>query len=176
MLWNSDTPWLPNNKQTAEARLQSLKRKLKRDENFHRKYREFMENLIQKGYARKMTEEKALRRSQRTWSLPHHGVFHPQKQGKIRVVFDASLHDGVSVNNQLLQGPGLTNNLLGILPRFREYPIALAADIEGMFNQVKVPPEDSDALRFLWWEDSDLEKLLEFQMTTHIFGATDSPS
>ena len=177
MLWKSDTPWLPNNRQTAEARLQSLKRKLKRDENIHRKYREFMENLIQKGYARKMTEEEALRRSQRTWYLPHHGVFHPQKQGKIRVVFDvASLHNGVSLNNQLLQGPDLTNNLLGILLRFRQYPKALVADIEGMFNQVKVPPEDSDALRLLWWEDSDLEKLSEFQMTTHSFGATDSPS
>ena len=110
MLWKSDTPWLPNNKQTVEARLQSLKRKLKRDENFHRKYRELMENLIQKGYARKMTEEEMVRRSQRTWYLPHHGVFHPQKQGKIRVVFDAaSLHDGVSLNNQLLQGPGKVN-------------------------------------------------------------------
>ena len=50
------------------------------------------------------------------------------------------------------------------------------ADVEGMFNQVKVPPEDSDALRFLWWEYSDLERPSEFQMTTHIFGATDSPS
>ena len=37
MLWKSDTPWRSNNKQTAEARLQSLKRKLKRDENFYRK-------------------------------------------------------------------------------------------------------------------------------------------
>ena len=75
-----------------------------------------------------MTEEEALRRSQRTWYLPHHVVFHPQKQGKIRVVFDAaSLHDGVSLNNQLLQGPDLTNNLLGILLRFRKYPIALVA-------------------------------------------------
>ena len=56
-----------------------------------------MENLIQKGYARKITEEEAVHRSRRTWYLPHHGVFHPQKQGKIRVVFDAaSLHDGVS--------------------------------------------------------------------------------
>ena len=136
-----------------------------------------MENLIQKGYARKMTEEEAVRRSQRTWYLPHHAVFPPQKQGKTRVVFDAaSLRDGVSLNNQLLQGADLTNNLLGILLRFRQYPIALVADTEGMFNQVKVPPEDSDALRFLWWEDSDLEKLSEFQMTTHIFGATDSPS
>ena len=53
MLWKSDIPWLPNNKQTIKARLQSLKRKLKRDENFHRKYREFMENLFQKGYARR---------------------------------------------------------------------------------------------------------------------------
>ena len=79
-----------------------------------------MENLIQKGYARKMTEEEAVHRSQRKWYLPHHCVFHPQKQGKIRVVFDAtSLHDGVSLNNQLLQGPDLTNNLLGILLRFR---------------------------------------------------------
>ena len=101
----------------------------------------------------------------------------PPKAGQIRVVFDAaSWHDGVSLDNQLLQGPDLTNNLLGILLRFRQYPIALVADIEGMFNQVKVPPEDSDALRFLWWEDSDLERLSEFQMTTHIFGATDSPS
>ena len=113
-------------------------------------YREFMENLIQKGYGRKMTEEEAVRRSQRAWYLLHYGVFHPQKQGKIRVVFDAtSLHDGVSLNNQFVQGPDLTNNLLGILLRFREYRIALVADIEGMFNQVKVPPEDSDALRFL---------------------------
>ena len=177
MLWKSDTPWLPNNKQTAEARLQSLKRKFKRDENFHRKYREFMENRIEKGYARKMTEGEAMRRSQRTWYWPHHGVFHSQKQGKIRVVFDAaSWHDGVSLNNQLLQGPDLTNNLLGILLRFRQYPIALVADIGGMFNQVKVPPEDSDALRFLWWEDSDLERPSEFQKTSHIFGATDSPS
>ena len=102
-----------------------------------------MENLIQKGYARKMTEEEAVCRSQRTWYLPHHDVFHPQKHGKIRVVFDAaSLHDGVSLYNQLLQGPDLTNNLLGILLRFRQYPIALAADIEGMFNEVKVPPDE----------------------------------
>ena len=96
--------------------MKGLKRKLKRDENFHSKYREFMESLIQKGYARKVTEEEASRRSQRAWYLPHHGRFHPPRQGKIHVVFDtASLHYGVSLSNQLLQGPDLTNSLLGIL-------------------------------------------------------------
>ena len=39
-----------------------------------------------------------------------------------------------------------------------------------------VPPEDSNALRFLWLVDSDLERPSEFQMTSHIFGATDSPN
>jgi len=48
ILWKSTTPWLPKNKQMAKAKLQSLKRKLQREETFHRKYREFMENLHQK--------------------------------------------------------------------------------------------------------------------------------
>ena len=45
----------------AEARLQSLKRKLKRDENFDWKYRDFMDNLVSKGYARKLTAKEAER-------------------------------------------------------------------------------------------------------------------
>jgi len=45
-----------------------------------------------------------------------------------------------------------------------------------MFNQVKVHPEESDAMRFLWWEHDDLERPSEFQITSHIFDAKDSPS
>jgi len=177
MLWKSEDPWLPDNRQMAEARLQSLKGKLERDENFHRKYRDFMSNLVSKGYARKLTAEEAERRGRKTWYLPHHGVFHPQKNDKTRAVFDgAALHDGLSLNNQLHQGPDLTNSLLGVLLSFRHDPVALVAEIEGTLNQAKVSPEDADALRFLWWEDSNLEQPSQFQMTSHIFGATDSPS
>ena len=132
MLWTNEDPWLPDNRRMVEVRLQSLKRKLKRSENFHRKYRDFMDNLVSKGYARKLTAKEAERRSRKTWYLPHHGVFHPQKKDKICVVFDApALHDGVSLNSQLPQGPDLTNSLLGVLLRFRQDPIALVADIEG---------------------------------------------
>ena len=41
---------------------------------------------------------------------------------------------------------------------------------------MKVPQEDSDALRFLWWENNDLESPSEFPMTSHIFAANDSLS
>ena len=92
-----------------------------------------MKNLLTKGYARKLNNEDVERHTRKTWYLPHHGVFHPQKPDKVRVVFDAAaLHEGVSLNSQLLQGPDLTNNLLGVILRFREEPVTIAADIEAM--------------------------------------------
>ena len=80
MLWTNEDPWLPDNRRMAEVRLQSLKRKLNRGENFHRTYRDFMDNLVSKGYARKLTAKEAERRSRKTWYLPHHGVFTPKRK------------------------------------------------------------------------------------------------
>ena len=112
------------------------------------------------------------------WYLPHHPVFHPQKPGKARVVFDcAAKFKGTSLNDQLLQGPDLTNGLLGVIIRFRQEPVAMVADVEGMFHQVRVAPDDCNALRFLWWPNDDLSKEpVDYQMLVHLFGATSSPS
>ena len=59
--------------------------------------------------------------------------------------------------------------------RFREENVALVEDIESMFHQVKVRPEDQDSLRFLWWSGSIDEAPQEYAMTVHIFEATGSP-
>ena len=62
MLWKSHNPWLPDNREMAKAILQSLKRKRKRDENFHGKDRDFIYNLFSKGFARKLSVEEVNRR------------------------------------------------------------------------------------------------------------------
>jgi hypothetical protein len=94
----------------------------------------------------------------------------------VRVVFDAaSTFNDTSLNDQLLQGPDLMNNLVGVLIRFRQFAVALIADIEAMFHQVKVQPEDCDALRFLLWNDDCQKPLEEYKMLVHIFGAKSSP-
>ncbi|PFX26877.1 hypothetical protein AWC38_SpisGene8468 [Stylophora pistillata] len=50
-------------------------------------------------------------------------------------------------------------------------------DVESMFHQVTVPPEQYDYLRFLWWPDGNLEaELQEYRMVVHLFGAASSPS
>ena len=84
---------------------------------------------------------------------------------------------GTSLKDQPLNGPDLTNSLVGVLLRFRQESIAMMSDVEQMFHQVLVDPKDQDAFRFLWWPKGDLKaKAEEFQMLVHLFGATSSPS
>ena len=96
---------------------------------------------VNRGYARKLTPEKAARKRRITWYLPHHPVFNVNKPNKSRVVFDvAARFNGVSLIDQVYQGPDLANGLIGVLIRFREEEIAFTAGLEAMFHQVKVLP------------------------------------
>ena len=176
--WHRDPPDLPNNKRMAERRLHSLKSRLKKDDKLLEKYKVTMEDYITKGHAEKLPEKELEKDDRPVWYLPHHPVTHPMKPEKVRVVFDcAAQHGGTSLNQQLLQGPDLANLLVGVLIRFRQEPIALVADIESMFHQIRVDLKDCDVLRFLWWENANLEdEPTEHRMVKHVFGATSSPS
>ena len=60
---------------------------------------------------------------------------------------------------------------------FRQEPVAMVSDVEGMFHQVQAAPDDCNALRFLWWPNDDLSKKpVDYQMLEHLFRATSSPS
>ena len=168
---------LPNNRTLASSRLERLKQRLKRDTKYREHYEAFMKEMIDKGQAERVPDEDLLLSNGRVWYIPHHGVYHPQKPDKIRIVFDASEEfKGESLNRHLLQGPDLTNSLNGVLCRFRKEPIAFTCDIEGMFHQVYVSPDHRNLLRFLWWSDGNIDsKPTEFRMTVHLFGATLSP-
>ena len=165
----------PFNKSQAELRAQFLKRKLLKNPQFYEEYRNFITQMLVNGYAEKAEEVKG--RDGKTWFIPHHGVYHKDKN-KLRVVFDCSArYQGICLNDYLYQGPDLTNTLIGVLLRFRQGPIAIQGDIESMFYQIQVPAKDRDLLRFLWWEDGQLDKnLVEYRMCVYLFGAVCSPS
>lgn len=79
-------------------------------------YVAFMGKLLENDHAEVAP---GLREDEECWYLPSFAVFHPQKPGHIRVVFDSSAqHSGISLNNVLLTGPDLNNSLLGVLMRF----------------------------------------------------------
>ena len=171
-------PELPNNRWVAEQRLESLRRKLSKDDALFTKYKDGIADLLQKGYCEEVKEEDSLPEDAAQWYLPHHPVFHAMKPGKVRIVFDcASKFAGVSLNDVVHQGPDLTNKLIGVLLRFRQEPVAMMADIEAMFHQVRVPESDRDVLRFLWWPSGDMTAQPKiYRMCVHLFGGTWSPS
>ena len=87
------------------------------------------------------------------------------------------LNTGYVFEQGTVTGAGLTISLVGVLTRFREGPVTMMVDIEAMFHQVRVQPEDCDALRFLWWPDGDLSRdPEEYQMMVHLFRGVSSPT
>ena len=175
-LRNDSVP-LPNNRSLAVQRLKGLEKRFTASDTFKRKYTEFVEDLFVRGYSSQVPEEELLRSDGMVWYFPHHGVIHPRKD-KLRVVLDASARfAGTSLNNCLLSGPDLSSSLVGVLNRFRQERVAFMSDLECMFYQVKVPNDQRDLLRFLWWTNGDVERgVVECRMHAHIFGATSSPA
>ena len=54
------------------------------------KYKETVNQYIEKGHATKLTNGTASQSSDITNYIPHHAVTNPNKSGKIRVVFNAA--------------------------------------------------------------------------------------
>ncbi|XP_041484991.1 uncharacterized protein LOC121431537 isoform X2 [Lytechinus variegatus] len=172
--FKSDQVQVPNNRHLAVKRWNQLNARFRKSPQFLADYKDFMKEVINSCAEKAPTEYT----EGRVNYVPHTGVYHPKKPGKIRVVFDCSAkYQGISLNDNLLQGPDMTNGLLGVLCRFRQEDVAVMADIKSMFHQFYVPAEDRDMLRFLWWEDGDSTKqVIEYRMMVHLFGAASSPS
>ena len=154
--WRYDPRLFPNNLPLATSRLLPLKRRLEHDHNFYEHYTKTVQDYIDKGFARYLSEDELM---QQGWYIPHQGVTNVNKPGKVHVVFDCSAKfNGVSLNDALLHGPDMTNNLVGVLTRFRQERICIISDIEAMFHQVLVTKDNQNYLRFLWWKNGDLTK------------------
>ena len=165
-------PWkdgvdFPNSYGLAVSRLGSLKRSLIKKGLLER-YDDEISKLLEKGYA-EVVPASQFGDSSNIWYLPHHAVISDKRPDKLRVVFDcAAKYHGQSLNDKCLQGPDLNNKLINVLLRFRRHKVAVSSDIESMYYQVKVPLEQRDCLRFLWFDRSG--DIVVYRMTSHVFG------
>ena len=147
-------PWKPekkleNNYFSAVHQLISLRKRLQKDPIFNQKYNQTLQTNLDKNFVKPVEMQEPPPQS--IWYLPHHPVTNPNKLEKEkRVENAASKFCGESLHSNLLTGPDLLNNLGGVLLRFREHPVAVLSDIEGMFMQIAVRQKDQSALRFLW--------------------------
>ena len=104
--FKSGDPTLPNNRQAAMSRLVGLKGQLLKRPQYKEHYMTFMNEILDRGDAEKIPSEEVS--VSNSWYIPHHGVYHPKKPNKVRVVFDCSArYQGTCLNDHLLQGPDL---------------------------------------------------------------------
>ena len=157
-----------NNFHTAKQRLFALERKLKDHGDVKQQYRDFIKEFVDIDHL-----EEAPQTSGLCYYLPHHCVFKDSTTTKLRVVFDASSKspNGNSLNDCLLLGPRLQDDVFDILIRFRLHQYALSADVEKMYRQVAL--DESDRNRLLW-RDYVTDEIRELLMTRVTYGVVSS--
>ncbi|GBP13233.1 hypothetical protein EVAR_65812_1 [Eumeta japonica] len=154
--WKEDVPQLPDSYEVAYHRLQCLQKQFKRNPQLQQVMQTEINKLISKGYARKVLDSEMFSYTGRTWYLPIFVALHPNKPGKVRLVWDAAAKSqNKSLNDFLICGPDLLTPLLKILIEFRVRQIAICGDIAEMFHRINVKDDDMHAQRFLWFENVD---------------------
>ncbi|TGZ49471.1 hypothetical protein DBV15_11972 [Temnothorax longispinosus] len=140
----------------------------KRQALFHARYTDFMRQYVELGHMTPV-DPPVNPTKMPVCYLPHHGVMkETSATTKLRVVFNGSsaLPTGATLNKHLQTGPNLLPALVEILLRWRCHRFVFAADIEKMYRQIEVHPEDRDLQRIIWRE-SPSDILLEFLLITY---------
>ncbi|XP_062539042.1 uncharacterized protein LOC134207338 [Armigeres subalbatus] len=159
-------------KSTAVRRFHQLERRLGRDADIRKRYNDFMLEYIVLGHMKLIGAIENIKDHERTVCyLPHHPVFKESSTTtKLRVVFDGSAKTSTnhSLNDALLTGPVIQDDLLDLMLRFRKHPIALVADVEKMYRQIRLNPEDTSLQRVIWrFDPSDPIEVYELQTVTY---------
>ena len=183
--WVTSYPWLvdpgtlPNNYSSALATLKSTERTLSKDERWAETYQKQMEDMVERGVARKLSQKELQEWSGPKFYISHLAVVNTRSHSTpVRIVFNSSqVCQGMSLNSCLAKGPDCyMNNLIGILLRWREEQVALVGDIRKMFHSIHLKPLEQHCHRFLW---RDLETDQEpdvYVMTRVNMGDTPAPA
>ncbi|XP_017791629.1 PREDICTED: uncharacterized protein LOC108573663 [Habropoda laboriosa] len=162
---------LGDSRSRALTRLLSIERKLERNPELKKQYTAVINEYRTLGHIRQVESLDA-----RGFYLPHHAVIKPSSATtKVRVVFDGSAKtsSGVSLNDALMTGPTIQDDLFTLLLRFRTYAFVITGDIEKMYRQFLVRPEDRKYQRVLWRDEQGIVQTYESNVVT--FGFSSAP-
>ncbi|XP_067217109.1 uncharacterized protein [Linepithema humile] len=117
------------------------------------------------------------KRPEQSYVLPHQPVIRPDNMTtRLRVVFDVSARTtiGTALNDKLMAGPNLQNDLFDIILRFQAHRFVITADIAAMFRQILVQEADRDLQRILWRQDQS-QPIHTYRLNTVTYGTAPAP-
>lgn len=174
----TDYPLSPNGntKEIARHRLLQLEKRFKKAPTLKEDYQKAMQEYIKSNYMEEIPEKET--KKNKAVYLPHHAVVRVEKEtSKTRVVFDASAKGSnhVSLNDELLVGPQLQDDLRDIVMRSKLYRVCYASDIQKMYLQVLLYEQDADTYQRLLWREEESDPIKEYRMLRVTFGTASAP-
>lgn len=162
-------------KRIALKRLEQQLQRLERNSQLKELYNDFMTEYEVLGHMEPV--EKHEKEPPSVYYFPHHGVLKMSSSTtKLRVVFNGSQSStsGVSLNDILLNGGMVQDDLFEIMLRFRSFRYVFTADVEKMYRQILVDPSQRDLQRILWKRPNDTD-ITCFRLNTVTYGTACAP-
>ncbi|GBP10481.1 hypothetical protein EVAR_70789_1 [Eumeta japonica] len=164
---------LGNSFEMARKRFLSVERRLDRDLSLKTMYVQFMDEYLSLGHMSLYNQPL----SGSHFIIPHHCVLRPQSTTtKLRVVFDGSARSSsnISLNDILMVGPTIQQDLITTLFSFRLNKFALTADISKMYRQFEIDERDR-IYQLIFWRNKKEDPLNLFQLNTITYGLSSAP-
>jgi len=159
----------------AKRQFHQLEWRFQEHPDLYQAYSEFMQEYEELGHMNQINEDKSS--TEEWYYLPHHAVFKSSSSTtQTCVVFDGSCHssNGLSLNDTLLVGPTIQQDLYSIVLRFRTYQIAFTRDKAKMYRQVRTHEDDRKLQQILWRRSAD-EPLRAYELSTVTYGTASAP-
>ena len=93
-----------------------------------------------------------------------------------QVFNSTSSYQGHKLNDDWMKDSDLTNNLFGVILRFREREAAIVEDNSEMYHRVPNPERDQQVHGFLWRDIDHLKKPDVYTKTVLPFGDKPAPA
>ncbi|XP_033251629.1 uncharacterized protein LOC117190672 [Drosophila miranda] len=174
LLFQEDPSCLGSSFDTARTRFFAIERRPARLPEIRSHYISFMQEYESLGHMSLVLNPNL---EEPHYYIPHHFVLKPSSTStKLRVVFDASCRTTSqrSLNDLLLVGPTIQDELYLQLLRFRMHRFGITADVTKMYRQVLVSEKDRK-FQYILWRASPNTDLQTYQLNTVTYGTASAP-
>ncbi|XP_075162826.1 uncharacterized protein LOC142235455 [Haematobia irritans] len=179
--FNKDFPesvYLGSSRFFALGQLKRIEQTLMKNPDLQTQYNAVLEEYLSLGHMEETSNVEISSNGKcNSFYLPHHAVVRPEhKSTKVRIVFNASRKSksGFSLNDVLLTGPTLQTELISTVLNWRKYKYVFCGDIQKMYRQILVHPDDRCFQRIVYQRDAN-SPVKDYQLKTVTFGLNCAP-
>ncbi|XP_048002533.1 uncharacterized protein LOC125239093 isoform X1 [Leguminivora glycinivorella] len=160
----------------ALKRFYNLEKRFQKDQMLYDGYKDFIHEYIDLGHGSYVDISSYDLNKDPVYFMGHSAVLRPDAVStKLRVVFDGSMltSNKISLNNILMNGPIVQQELFDILLSFRVHKYFIACDIRRMFRNILIQKEQR-SLQNILWRDTPNESIKCIQLNTVSYGMKSS--